>query len=257
MATVKKSTRKATPAPARKKAVRRADQLRKVEIIRHFIKSPAGAVLIKCGGTHVVCTASIQSGVPVWKTGKGTGWLTAEYDMLPGSTSRRRPRNRFKLDGRTQEIQRLIGRSLRAVVDMAALGENTVQIDCDVLQADGGTRTASITGAYVALHDAFDRAVKDKRIPRSPLTGSVAAVSVGIVKGRTVLDLNYEQDVSADVDFNVVMTDTGRFVEVQGTAEAATFSAADLERMTKLAARGIKQLIEQQNRALRRKSGSR
>lgn len=201
----------------------------------------------------VLCTASWEQGVPRWKTGQGTGWVTAEYDMLPGSTSERKRRNRNKVDGRTQEIQRLIGRSMRSVVDLKVLGENSILIDCDVLQADGGTRTASITGAYIALCDAIKMARTKKWIKQSPIREPVAAISVGRVNGRMLLDLDYLEDVGADVDMNVVMTGSGRFIEVQGTGEEATFTRAELDKLLRLAARGIKQLVELQKKALRKR----
>lgn len=201
----------------------------------------------------VLCTASWEQGVPRWKKGQGTGWVTAEYDMLPGSTSERKRRNRTTVDGRTQEIQRLIGRSMRSVVDLKVLGENSILIDCDVLQADGGTRTASITGAYIALCDAIRMARTKKWIKRSPIREPVAAISVGRVKGRMLLDLDYLEDVGADVDMNVVMTGSGRFIEVQGTGEEATFTRAELDKLLRLAARGIKQLVELQKKALRKR----
>ena len=210
-------------------------------------------MLIRAGQTVVLCTACWEAGVPAWKKGKGSGWVTAEYDMLPGATGERRRRNRTAIDGRTQEIQRLIGRSLRSVVDLDLLGENSILVDCDVLQADGGTRTASITGAYVALSDAVRVALRKKLIRRSPIRDAVAAVSVGRVDGRTLLDLDYEEDVAADVDMNVVMTGSGRFVEVQGTGEEATFTRADLERLVGLASRGIRQLLTMQERAIRKR----
>jgi len=210
-------------------------------------------VLIRAGQTVVLCTACWEEGVPAWKKGQGGGWVTAEYDMLPGATGERRRRNRTSIDGRTQEIQRLIGRSLRSVVDLDSLGENSILVDCDVLQADGGTRTASITGAYVALCDAVRVALRKKWIRRSPIRDVVAAVSVGRVDERMLLDLDYEEDVAAEVDMNVVMTGSGRFVEVQGTGEEATFTRADLDRLVGLASRGIKQLLTMQERALRRR----
>ena len=205
------------------------------------------------GKTTVLCTACWEEGVPRWKAGQGSGWVTAEYDMLPGSTTERRRRNRNQIDGRTQEIQRLIGRSLRAVIDLEMLGENSILVDCDVLEADGGTRTASITGAYVALCDAARAAVRNKWIAKSPVREAVAAVSVGQVRGRMLVDLDYREDVSAEVDMNVVMTGAGRFVEVQGTAEHATFTRAELDKLVRLASRGIKQLIEIQQKALRKR----
>lgn len=232
---------------------RRAGELRPVEIIRGYTAFAAGSVLIRCGQTHVLCTACWEEGVPKWKAGQGTGWVTAEYDMLPGSTSERRRRNRARIDGRTQEIQRIIGRVLRAVVDFETLGENTILLDCDVLQADGGTRTASITGAYVALCDAVRYAMRQKIIRKSPVTDSVAAVSVGRFGRRTLLDLDYSEDAAAEVDLNVAMTGSGRLVEVQGTGEGATFTRAELDKMIRLAARGIGQLQAMQTKALRRR----
>ncbi|MCH9002163.1 MAG: ribonuclease PH [Planctomycetes bacterium] len=232
---------------------RKAADLRPIEIVRGYTENAAGSVLIRAGKTMVLCTASWEQGVPRWKTGQGTGWVTAEYDMLPGSTSERKRRNRNKVDGRTQEIQRLIGRSMRSVVDLKVLGENSILIDCDVLQADGGTRTASITGAYIALCDAIKMARTKKWIKQSPIREPVAAISVGRVDGRMLLDLDYLEDVGADVDMNVVMTGSGRFVEVQGTGEEATFTRAELDKLLRLAARGIKQLIELQKKALRKR----
>ena len=231
---------------------RRKDQLRTLKIRRKYTRVSPGSVLIEAGGTRVLCTASIDEGVPPWMAGKGKGWVTAEYSMLPGSTSPRKRRDRGgKIDGRTTEIQRLIGRSLRAVVDLEALGEQMITLDCDVLEADGGTRTASITGAFVALVDAL-RAIKTSGTKKSklPLTDSVAAVSVGIVDGRAVLDLDYPEDVAAAVDMNVVMTGGGRFVELQGTGEEATFSEKELADLLRLAKNGIKQLTALQQKAL-------
>jgi ribonuclease PH len=232
---------------------RHASDLRAIKIVRGFTNNALGSVLIKTGRTHVLCTACWQAGVPPWKAGEGTGWVTAEYDMLPSATEERRRRNRTKIDGRTQEIQRLIGRSLRAVVDFARLGENSILIDCDVLQADGGTRTAAITGAYVAMCDAVTEALREGWLSESPVKEGVAAVSVGLVNGRPVLDLDYLDDSAADVDMNVVMTSSGRFVEVQGTGEGTTFSQAELDRLLKLASRGIKQLLATQEEALRKR----
>ncbi len=232
---------------------RKAADLRPIEIVRGYTENAAGSVLIRAGKTIVLCTASWEQGVPRWKTGQGTGWVTAEYDMLPGSTSERKRRNRNKVDGRTQEIQRLIGRSMRSVVDLAVLGENSIVIDCDVLQADGGTRTASITGAYIALCDAIKLARAKKWIKQSPIREPVAAISVGRVKGRMLLDLDYVEDVGADVDMNVVMTGSGQFIEVQGTGEEATFTRAELDKLLRLAAGGIKRLIELQKKALRKR----
>ncbi len=232
---------------------RRSSDLRPVEITRGYTENAPGSVLIRSGRTVVLCTACWESQVPKWKAGEGTGWVTAEYDMLPGATGERRRRNRTKIDGRTQEIQRLIGRSLRSVVDLSALGENSILLDCDVLQADGGTRTAAITGAYVALCDAVRVAVRKKLIRRSPVREAVAAVSVGKVNGRVLLDLDYSEDVAADVDMNVVMTGSGQFIEIQGTGEEATFTRAELDKLIRLASRGIKQLVGLQEKALRRR----
>ena len=237
----------------KRKNDRSSNELRPVEIVRGYTKNAPGSALIRFGGTVVLCTACFEQGVPPWRKGQGAGWVTAEYDMLPASTNTRRRRNRSKIDGRTQEIQRLIGRSLRSVVDMALLGENSILIDCDVLQADGGTRTASITGAYVALCDAVRAARKNKWIAKSPVVQPVAAVSVGRVGKRTLLDLDYEEDVSAEVDMNIVMTGSGEFIEVQGTGEEATFTRTELDKLVRLASRGIKQLIEYQKKALRKR----
>jgi ribonuclease PH len=233
---------------------RRADELRPLEITRSFTANAPGSVLIRWGGTHVLCTACFETKVPEWRAGKGVGWVTAEYDMLPAATNSRRARNRTKVDGRTQEIQRLIGRSLRAVVDFAALGENSILIDCDVLQADGGTRTASVTGAYVAMCDAVSHAIRQKWIAASPIREAVAAVSAGIVDGKAVLDLDYKEDSAADVDFNVVMTAGGKFIEVQGTGEGGTFDGKQLDRLLTLARGGIRQLLAAQETALARRA---
>jgi ribonuclease PH len=231
--------------------MRRPNELRPVKIKRGYTRMSPGSVLLSAGETAVLCTASVEPKVPDWLKGKGKGWITAEYNMLPHSTSPRKARERAKLDGRTTEIQRLIGRSLRSVADLAALGERSILVDCDVLQADGGTRTASITGGFIALVDCLRSIQKDLPDPRKfPLTDSVAAVSVGIVAGRPVLDLDYAQDVDADVDMNVVMTGAGRFVEIQGTGEEATFSDDDLAALIKLAKSGIRQLAEIQRTAL-------
>lgn len=233
---------------------RAPDQLRAIRVTRGFTKAPAGSVLIQAGDTHVLCTATIEEAVPKWRESSGKGWVSAEYEMLPGSTSERKPRSRSgKVDGRTQEIQRLIGRSLRAVVDMAMLGPRTLWIDCDVLQADGGTRTLAITGAWVALHDAATRLQRNGQIVDSPITDSVAAVSVGLVGGRVLLDLCYEEDRQADVDFNVVLTGSGRFVEVQGAAEAGTFTRPQMNRLVSTAETGIRQLRKIQMDALSRR----
>jgi ribonuclease PH len=230
---------------------RRPDELRGLKLRRRYTRAAAGSVLVRAGGTTVLCTASIDESVPPWMKDQGRGWVTAEYNMLPGSTSPRKRRDRDgKLDGRTSEIQRLIGRSLRAVTDLEALGPRTIAIDCDVLEADGGTRTASITGAFVALADAI-RSVRGLPDPsRHPLRDSVAAISVGMVAGQPLLDLNYHEDVAAAVDMNVVMTGGGRFVEVQGTGEEATFSEKELAALLKLAKAGIIQIKEMQQAAL-------
>ena len=233
---------------------RRSDQLRPIKIRRKFTRSAPGSVLFQAGGTTVLCTASVEARVPEWLEGRGKGWITAEYNMLPGSTNPRKRRDRgTKIDGRTTESQRLSGRSLRAVADLEALGERQISVDCDVLQADGGTRTASITGALVALVDAI-RSIR-RELPdatRYPLRDSVAAVSVGIVGGKPVLDLDYEMDYAAAVDMNVVMTGSGRFIEIQGTGEEATFDDAELAGMLRLARRGISGLSKNQQQALRK-----
>ena len=226
---------------------RAADDLRPITVKRGFTGAAAGSVLIASGRTTVLCTASVDESVPPWMAGQGRGWVTAEYSMLPGSTSPRKRRDVGKVDGRTTEIQRLIGRSLRAVVDLDALGERSIIVDCDVLEADGGTRTASITGALIALVDAV-ATIPD--LPKSPLTDSIAAISVGIVNGRPVLDLDYVEDVDAEVDMNVVMTGGGRFVEVQGTGEEATFSEDELAALLKLARGGLAQIRDLQKQAL-------
>jgi ribonuclease PH len=232
---------------------RRADELRPLKIKRRYTRPTPGSVLIQAGRTTVLCTASVENQVPPWMAGKGRGWVTAEYNMLPGSTSPRKRRERDgKVDGRTTEIQRLIGRSLRAVVDLDALGERSITVDCDVLEADGGTRTASITGAFIALVDALG-GIKEFPFPdRSPLTDSVAAISVGMVEGKAVLDLDYQEDFAASVDMNVVMTGAGRFVEVQGTGEEATFTDDELMSLIKLAKSGIRELAGVQKKALGR-----
>jgi ribonuclease PH len=230
---------------------RKPDELRQVKITRRFTRTVPGSVLFQAGGTTVLCTASVDPKVPDWMAGKGRGWLTAEYNMLPGSTSPRKRRERDgKTDGRTTEIQRLIGRSLRAIIDLDALGERTLAIDCDVLEADGGTRTASITGAYLALSDALATIGSSLDDAVSPLRSSVAAISVGIVDGEALLDLDYSEDVEASVDMNVVMTGDGRFIEIQGTGEEATFSEAELQKLLALARIGIDRLTELQRAAL-------
>ena len=231
---------------------RAADALRAVRFTRHYTRHAEGAVLVEFGDTRVLCTVSIEEGVPGFLRGKGQGWVTAEYGMLPRATHTRSSREaaRGKQSGRTQEIQRLIGRSLRAVVDLRALGERTVTIDCDVLQADGGTRTASITGSYVALADAVDALRRRGVLKGSPLHGQVAAVSVGIVGGTPVLDLDYEEDSEAETDMNVVMNNGGAFIEVQGTAEGHAFRRNELDALLNLAAAGIGELCALQSQAL-------
>jgi ribonuclease PH len=231
---------------------RALNQLRDVAIIRHYTKHAEGSVLVKFGDTHVLCTASIDEKVPGFLKGKGQGWVTAEYGMLPRSTGSRMDREaaKGKQSGRTQEIQRLIGRSLRAIIDLQKLGERSIQIDCDVIQADGGTRTASITGAYVALHDAISTLLKSGKITQSPLKDSVAAISVGMHQGQAVLDLDYIEDSDCDTDMNVVMTGSGGFVEIQGTAEGEPFSSDAMDAMLDLAAYGIKQLTDKQKEVL-------
>ncbi|MCT2529489.1 ribonuclease PH [SAR92 clade bacterium H921] len=231
---------------------RRPEQLRQVKITRDFTCHAEGSVLVEFGNTKVICTASVEPGVPRFLRGKGEGWVTAEYGMLPRSTNSRmgREASRGKQSGRTQEIQRLIGRSLRAAVDLKALGEHTVNIDCDVIQADGGTRTASITGAMVALVDAIRHLQRKKAISGDPLVAMIASVSVGVYKGVPVLDLDYAEDSNAETDMNVVMNGQGGFIEVQGTAEAAPFSTDELNEMLELAKRGIADLVRVQNMAL-------
>ncbi|MFN3579184.1 MAG: ribonuclease PH [Pseudomonas sp.] len=231
---------------------RAADQMRQVTLTRHYTKHAEGSVLVEFGDTKVICTVSVESGVPRFLRGSGQGWITAEYGMLPRSTGERMQReaSRGKQGGRTLEIQRLIGRSLRAAVDLKSLGENTLYIDCDVIQADGGTRTASITGACVALVDAL-RAMKQRgAIKKIPTVQMIAAISVGIYQGEAVLDLDYPEDSAADTDLNVVVTDKGGFIEIQGTAEAAPFSPEDLNAMLALARQGVDQLFALQLAAL-------
>jgi ribonuclease PH len=231
---------------------RAVDQLREIRLTRQYTKHAEGSVLIECGDTKVICTASIEEKVPGFLKGKGQGWMTAEYGMLPRSTHTRMDREaaRGKQSGRTQEIQRLIGRSLRAAFDLEAFGERTLHLDCDVIQADGGTRTASITGAMVAAYDAFNALVGKGLIASVPVTQFVAAVSVGVYKGMPVLDLDYIEDSNCDTDMNVVMTDLGHFVEVQGTAEGAAFSRAGMNRLLDLAEHGIRELVVKQKQAL-------
>jgi ribonuclease PH len=231
---------------------RQPDDLRPLTFVRDYTEMAAGSVLVSMGRTRVLCTASVDERVPPWMRGKGSGWVTAEYSMLPGSTPDRSDRevNKGKPSGRTQEIQRLIGRSLRSVTDMKLLGERQIVLDCDVLQADGGTRTASISGAYVALHDAVSRLVSAGRLPAHPVTTACAAVSVGVVDAIALLDLDYSEDVRAEVDMNVVMTASGRFVEVQGTAEGLPFSRAELDDLLGLAEHGIAGILEAQAEVL-------
>jgi len=228
---------------------RKVNEMRNIKITRDYIKYPEGSVLIECGETKVICNASITNGVPRFLRGSGTGWLTAEYSMLPRSTQTRNGREsaRGKLGGRTVEIQRLIGRALRTAIDLKKIGEKTVIIDCDVIQADGGTRTASITGGYIALGLAIKKVMEKKELKENPLVANVAAISVGIVDGSPMLDLKYTEDFKAEVDMNVVMNSEGEFVEVQGTGEEATFTRAELNQLLDLAEKGIKELIELQN----------
>jgi ribonuclease PH len=233
---------------------RAPDQLRPVEILPGFVETADGSALISVGRTRVICTASVDEAVPPWMRGRGRGWVTAEYGMLPGSTGERKPRDvaKGRPDGRTTEIQRLIGRSLRAVVDLDALGERTVWLDCDVLQADGGTRCASICGAWVALHQALTRLIDAGSLAELPLRDSIAAVSVGMVDETPLLDLAYSEDARAESDMNVVMTGSGRLVEVQATAEAATFSRAELDGLLDLAETGIRSFTAAQLAAVAR-----
>lgn len=232
---------------------RAADQLRNVVITRDFTRYAEGSVLVEFGDTKVICTASVEESVPPFLRGKGTGWVTAEYSMLPRATHTRSSREsaKGKVGGRTHEIQRLIGRSLRAVTDLSALGERCIYIDCDVIQADGGTRTASITGAWVALADAIQSLIDKGAIGSNPLKEAVAAVSVGIVGTEALLDLDYSEDSAAEVDMNFVMTSSERFVEVQGTAEAEPFTLSQMDEMRNLAMVGIRQLLSLQQEALR------
>ena len=231
---------------------RKPDEMRPVSIERNYTKFAHGSVLIIVGNTKVICTASIEDSVPPHKKNSGEGWITAEYSLLPGSTPRRvsRESSRGKVGGRTHEIQRLIGRSMRAIADLSAIGERTIWLDCDVIQADGGTRVASITGAYVALADAISWLKKNVEITGEPIIGSVAAVSVGVVDGVPLLDLCYEEDVSADVDMNVVLTGDGEYIELQGTAEKQTFSEEELAQMIGQAKKGISELTMIQKDAL-------
>ncbi len=231
---------------------RKSDQLRKIELIPGFSKHAEGSCLVKFGDTHVLCTASIDTSVPPWLRNTGKGWVTAEYGMLPRSTHERMDREaaKGKQSGRTQEIQRLIGRALRSVIDLSILGEKQIKIDCDVIQADGGTRTASITGGYVALHLALNGLKKTGLISRWPIREEVAAISSGIIKGTPMLDLDYNEDSTAEVDANFVMTASGKIVEVQGTAEGAPFAPEELQKLLQLSSNGIQQLIELQRKAV-------
>lgn len=236
---------------------RASDQLRSVRMTPGFIAQPEGAVLIEVGRTRVICTASVEESVPVFLKGQGKGWITSEYSMIPRATTTRTPRESTigKKSGRTQEIQRLIGRALRAAVDLQKLGERQIWIDCDVIEADGGTRTASITGAFVAMCIAIEKLLVSKSISENPIRSHVAAVSVGIVKGVPMLDLDYSEDSAADVDFNIVMTDRDEFVEIQGTAERFPFSTTALTELLELGRRGIGELIEVQRKTLQFSQG--
>jgi len=227
-------------------------QLRPVKIQRHYLDYAEGSALIEMGKTRVICAVSVEKGVPPFLMNQGTGWLTAEYAMLPRATETRSPRESAtgKVKGRTHEVQRLIGRSLRAAMDLEAIGERTLKVDCDVIQADGGTRTAAITGAYVALCDAVSTMRRREMIRENPIIGQVAAVSVGLVDGKTLLDLCYREDAAADVDMNVVMTDDGRIIEVQGTAEGEPFSRKEMDRLMDLATHGIEALMAIQREGL-------
>lgn len=227
---------------------READALRPVKMTKNYIMHPQGSVLIEMGNTKVICTAMIEEKVPPFLKGSGSGWVTAEYGMLPGSTHSRKMRDgtKGKVDGRSQEIQRLIGRALRSVVDLEKLGERTIWIDCDVIQADGGTRTASITGSFVALMSAFDKLIAAGTLTEAPITDYVAAVSVGVVSDQPILDLCYEEDSKADVDMNLVMTGSGKFIEIQGTGEERPFDQAELATMLSLGEKGIRELMDLQ-----------
>jgi ribonuclease PH len=226
-------------------------QARPVQFTPRFTKTPAGSVLVEFGDTRVLVTASVEDGVPNWMRGqRGHGWITAEYSLLPGSTHDRTRRERNNTSGRTQEIQRLIGRSLRSVVDSKLLGERTITVDCDVIQADGGTRTASVTGGFVALKLAIDKLLRENRIKTNPVRENVAAISVGIVDGQVLVDLDYSEDLRADVDMNVVMNSSGNIVEIQGTAEKASFSRAQLDQMIEVAQAAIFDIFQEQNAAL-------
>ncbi|MCW9024707.1 MAG: ribonuclease PH [Gammaproteobacteria bacterium] len=231
---------------------RASDELRQVKITRNYTRHAEGSVLIECGDTRVLCTASVETRIPGWLRGKGSGWVTAEYGMLPRSTGSRMGREaaRGKQGGRTMEIQRLIGRSLRAAVDLEKLGENSITVDCDVIQADGGTRTASITGAYVALADALKHMQEKKMISSNPIIHQIAAISVGVYKGTPVMDLDYDEDCDCETDMNIVMNDQQGFIEIQGTAEGVSFSGDELQSMLGLGKDAINQLFKLQNEAL-------
>ncbi len=231
---------------------RAPDELRSVQFITDYTKHAAGSVLAEFGDTRVLCTASVENRVPPWLRGAGSGWVTGEYGMLPGSTNTRSGREaaRGKQSGRTQEIQRLIGRSLRAATDLKALGERTVTLDCDVLQADGGTRTAAISGSYVALMIAMNRMLASGKLKSNPVHGQIAAISVGIYRGTPVLDLDYDEDSQAETDMNVVMNDAGRFVEVQGTAEGHAFDRSEFDSLLGLAAKGVNEILQLQATAI-------
>ena len=232
---------------------RNDDELRPIDFRRQFTKHAEGSVLVISGETQVICNATIDETVPSFLKGKGQGWVTAEYGMLPRSTNTRMGREaaRGKQSGRTQEIQRLIGRSLRAIINLEKLGERTIHIDCDVIQADGGTRTASISGSYVALHDAIDYLLKEKKLAETPIIDSVAAISVGIMNDKTLLDLDYAEDSKCDTDMNFVMTGSGDFVEIQGTAEGKPFSKKEMDELTKIAQKGIALITKKQFEALK------
>ncbi len=231
---------------------RKVDELRPMKVTRHFIKHAQGSVLIEVGNTKVICTAMVEEKVPRFLKGQKKGWITAEYEMLPGSTNTRksRDRNRGKVDGRTMEIQRLIGRSLRSVIDLKKLGERTIWIDCDVIQADGGTRTASITGAFIALQDALTSLMEKGTIKENPITNFVAATSVGIHKGNIIVDLCYEEDSNAEVDMNMVMTEKGEIIEIQGTGEERPFTKEEFQQLLALGEESIKKIIDFQKETL-------
>jgi len=230
---------------------RKNDQIRQIKITRDYLKHPDGSVLIEAGDTRIICSAIVQEGVPNHKKGSGEGWVTAEYSMIPGSTTERAQRETHsRVKGRTHEIQRLVGRALRAIVDLKLLDGFTVLIDADVIQADGGTRTAAITGAFVALYDAFSKIRKAGKIDKMPIKEFIAATSVGIVSGKKLIDLTYVEDSSADMDMNIVMTESGKFIEVQGTAEHEPFSKGDLDELLDLGTKGIKEIIVLQHKTL-------